>query len=248
LFLLEKVKQIFIKRKTTQEIMDKLTERLMIKLEKGEILCPHCKGLRFVFEVNNDGQTGYIASCNKCYNGKLYTCEHCNKHNKIDHCNCEKASEIRFAKLTDADFKKDQELFAKAQKINFNDYIKETDVKYFLINDSYASTSDDVIDWVYELIKDGEEAPKYLWATKAESMIDLNIHEIIYDKCEDGYEDMYTHLDTDNEELIKAQEHLDTWYNAQGDQVNCYVEDYTLAILLDDLIKETIDYINKKEE
>lgn len=58
---------------TTRELYSQLQDRLIIELGENEILCPECKGLRFIFIERNE--KGYIQSCN-CHTGKLYVCKH----------------------------------------------------------------------------------------------------------------------------------------------------------------------------
>ena len=47
--------------KSTQELMNELTNKLIIPLQDNEEICPTCHGLRFVFK--QEGDKGYIESC-----------------------------------------------------------------------------------------------------------------------------------------------------------------------------------------
>jgi hypothetical protein len=230
--------------KTTQELFNELTNRLIIPLEDNEIQCPTCKGLRFVYKQQNE--KGYIENCTDCYNGKLYACKHCGTTNKTDHCNCKEAQKERDNEFNQVQFKKEQELFDKAEKIQFNDY-----TGYFIINEGHVDDAGAVYDWMYDKIKyeklSDNDLPKYLWSTEAEPVFSLNIKDIIDEKCEDGYEDMSSRLDTDDGDLEKAQEFLDKWYSKQGDSVNIYYENHSVAVLLDDLIKEIKENIEKED-
>lgn len=233
-------------RKSTQELFNELTDRLIIPLKDNEIVCPTCKGLRFTYKQTNDKE-GYIQTCSSCYNGKLYVCKHCGKSNKTDHCNCDKSNNERNIKFNQEQAKKEQVAFTKATKIKFKDYDG-----YFMLDDERVKSYDEIYDWLYDKIKyenlSDEELPKFLWGTKAESVFDLDIYDIILNKCEDGYEDMYSCLDTEDSDLEMAQVYLDNWYKRQGDSVNVYYEDYSVAVLLDDLIKEIREDIKKEGE
>jgi len=231
------------KRKTTQELFSELMDRLMFDLKENEIVCPTCKGLRLTYR--QEGDKGYIGNCTDCYNGKLYICKHCGKANKTDYCSCKDSQEERNRKFSQEQSKKERELFEKAKKIKFNDY-----KGYFSIDEGFVKDSDSIYDWLYEQIKyenlTDDELPKYLWAMQPEPVFSLDLKDIINDKCEEGYEDMYNCLNTDDDDLVKAQEYLDKWYQKQGDSVNVYYEDHKVAVLLDDLIKEIRENIKKE--
>jgi len=230
---------------TTQELMDELSSKLILKSEENEILCPTCNGLQFAYRQQKDN--GYIQGCTDCHNGLNYVCKHCGKSNKTDHCECEKAEQERRSAYNNIELEKNQKLFSKATKIKFNDYKG----KFILENDDFIKDSDDVFQWLYDKIKyeglSDEELPKFLWSTNPEPVFTLDVEDIILDKCEDGYDDMYSHLDTCDEDLLKAQEYLNKWYDKQGDMVNTYYEDYSIAVLLGDLIKEIREDIEKED-
>lgn len=233
-------------RKTTPELMKELQNRIIIPLEENEIQCPTCKGLRFVYKQKNDKE-GYIESCKDCYNGKLYVCKYCGKTNKTDYCDCNEAEEERKEKFNTEVYGKEQKLFEKANKVKFKDY----NGRFILDGDAYVKDSDDVYDWLYDKIVydklTDEELPKFLWGTQSQPAFSLDIRDIISDKTEDGYEDMYSNLDTDDENLDKAQEYLDKWYEKQGDRINVYYEDHKVAVLLDDVIKELREGIKESK-
>lgn len=222
---------------STQELMNELTNKLIIPLHDNEILCPTCKGLRFVLEQR--GKQAYIESCSNCYNGKVYVCKYCGKHNQTNYCNCDKATEERHKEFDKKQQEKEHKLFKKAKKIKFNDY----NGYFFIPNyEGHVYDGDEVYDWLYNKIKydklSNEELPSYLWSTLPEPVFEVNLEDIIYDKCEDGYEDMNSFLNTDDKDFKLAQQHLDKWYKKQGDAVNTYYENYNVAILLDDAITE----------
>ena len=233
--------------KTTQELFQELTSILIISLEENEIVCPTCKGLRFTYRKVNEKE-GVIESCTDCYNGKLYVCKHCGKANKTNYCNCKEANKERKFEFQKKENKKEQKLFEKAKKIKFKNY----DGKFILEDEDFVKDSDDIEEWLYEQIKyenkTDEELPKYLWATNSTPVFDLNLKDIINDECENdnSYEDMYNCLDTEDEDLDKAQEYLDKWYQKQGDSVNVYYKDYDVAVLLDDVIKEIREDVKKE--
>ena len=223
---------------STQELMNKLTNKLIIPLNDNEILCPTCKGLRFV--LKQEEKQAYIESCPDCYNGKVYVCKHCGKHNKSNYCNCDKAIEERSAEFNKKQQEKEHKLFKNAKKIKFNDYNG-----YFFIPDYEGCVydGDEVYDWLCDKIKydklSNEELPSYLWSTSPEPVFNIDLEDILHDKCDDnGYEDMESFLNTNDKDFKLAQKHIDIWYKKQGDAVNTYCEDYNVAILLDDVITE----------
>lgn len=219
---------------TTQELMNQLTDKLIIKLEDNEILCPKCKGLRFV--LTQRGKESYIESCNDCYNGKHYVCKHCGTSNKTDYCNCDgtkKEKEIE-------EQKKELERFDKAEKINYKEY-----GGMFIWNDR-AINKEDLEEELYEIIYNGEELPRYIYATRKEYIdVGVDLCDKISDNCLDGYEDMETYLDMKSDKLIQAQELIDEWIKEQGDLLYSYIEDYSRAVLLDEIIEEIRKEVNR---
>jgi len=174
-------------------------------------------------------------------------CQYCGKANKTNHCDCKEFQENRRKQLDKIQQEKELELFDKAKKIKFKDY----DGKFILNEGDFVKDSDDVEEWIYDKIVydklSDEELPKYLWGTQTELVFDLHIRDVISDKCEDGYDDMYNCLNTNDEDLDKAQEYLDKWYKKQGDNINIYYENHSVAVLLDDLIKEIRNGIEKEK-
>lgn len=233
-----------LNERTTQELFTELTSKLIIKLEDNEILCPTCKGLRFTYR--QQGENGYISNCTDCYNGKVYKCKYCGKTNKTDRCECKEAYKERNDIFNAKEQAKEKELFEKAKKVKFADY----EGKFLLSGSDFVECSDSVYEWLYDKVIDEgityEDLPKYLWSTKAESVFSLDIDDIIQNECESGYEDMYSCLDTNDENLTKAQEYLNKWCENQGDSLNIYYEDYSIAVLLDDLIEELKRDIEKE--
>ena len=223
--------------KSTQELFDEITKKIILPLEGNEIPCPTCKGLRFVY--TQAGDKGLVNTCPSCFNGKHYVCSHCGMDGIADHCGCDKAQDARRITQDKIQSEKEQKLFNKAEKIKFADY----EGRFILDGSDTIQDSDNIVDWLHDKIKydnyTDEELPKYLWSTKAEPAITIDLDDIISSQCEnDGYEDMYSYLSMDDVDLIKAQEYLNKWYKKQGDSINGYYENHKVAVLLDDLIKE----------
>lgn len=241
-----------MKNKTTQELMDELSSKLILKLYENEVPCPTCHGLRFIHRQQSGAS--YITDCKNCYNGKVTKCEYCGKLNKTDHCDCKEAEESRRTIQDNIEYERERGLFNKATKIKFNDYKG----KFILGGNDTIQDKDSVYEWLYDEVKYQykayDELPKYIWATKSQPALTLDLDDIINTQCEDdGYEDMYSNLDMDDKDLILAQEYLNKWYDKQGDAVNIYYEDYSVAVLLDDLIAEikeelTNEYIDELHE
>lgn len=220
----------------TQELFNQIQSRLILDLNENEVPCSKCKGLRFVYSQTDD--KGYIDNCTNCYNGRLYKCKYCGKLNITDWCDCSKACEERDNAYNKKQLEENQNRFDKAEKISYKYY----DGYFLFEGEEYIYDLDAIYDWLYEKIKyekltDGE-LPKYLWATKSEPLFALDIKDIVYNKCEDGYEGMYDNLNTEDELLSKAQEYLDKWNKKQGDRINIYYEDYSKAIMIEELIRE----------
>jgi len=217
---------------STRELYSQLQDRLVINLDENEILCPECKGLHFAFVEKGD--TGFIETCRCCYIGKLFVCKHCGKTNKTDHCNCKEAQEERSNKFRCEQVQKDYERYQKAEKIHYKDY----DGKFIIKDSEYIKDIDDVAEWIYEQIIEGNDIPEYLWATESTPHFSIDLLDVIYNKCEDGYEEMYEYLNTSSHLIVEAQELIDKWEKEQGESLCIYCEDYTKAVIIKDLIEE----------
>lgn len=220
-----------MEKATTRELLSQLQGRLIIDLQENEMLCPECKGLRFVF-VENNGK-GYIESCKRCYTGKLFICKHCGEGNK-SWCDCKDAQEERSNDFRIKQAQKDLEHYQNAEKINWKDY----DGYYILDDDEHLKTQSDLEEWIYEKLNDGEDVPKYLWAVKGYPYVSIDIRDVIYDKCEDGYENMYDNLDTRSPLLDDAQKLISQWEKEQGDRLCVFNETYKKAIIIKDLVEK----------
>lgn len=208
----------------TIDLFSELQNRLIIKTENNEIICPTCKGLRFKLVDS------HIEQCRDCHTGIVYVCKHCSQHNSTNYCKCNAAYKEREEKYNREQAEKDRIAFEKAEKINYKDYSG-----YYLIDERLCEI-DMLEEWIEESLKDGESVPEYMWAVEGEPCFSINLIDIISDKCEDGYEDMYSHLDTNSEQLVQAQALIEEWEQQQGGSLYGYGETYKRAIIIKDLV------------
>lgn len=224
---------------STKELFMKLQNKLIIDLKENEVLCPECKGLRFVLVESNE--KAYIESCKRCYTGKLYICKYCGELYKSQ-CNCKEYHNARHEEFRLKQTQKDFEAYQKAEKIHYKDY----DGKFILDDDDYIKDIDDVAEWIYDKLSEGEEVPEYLWATIATPHFSIDLKDVISDKCEDGYEDMYSHLDIKSPLISQAQDLINQWEKDQGESLYIYTETYKKAVIIKDLIEEIKKEITSK--
>lgn len=217
---------------STKDLFSQIQDKLIIGLQENEILCPECRGLRFVLVEKN--ASAYIESCRACHTGKLYVCKYCEKGNKTDHCSCKEASEERNNIYRRKQAEKDYEAYKKAEKIHYKDY----NGKFLLPYSDYLKDIEDVSEWVTDMLLDGEDIPEYLWSVEGVRHFSINIKDIISDKCEDGYEDMYSNLDTESPLLLQAQELIDQWQDEQGERLYIFNESYVMAVVIKGLVDE----------
>jgi hypothetical protein len=216
---------------TTKELFSELQSKLIIDLKEDEILCPECKGLRFVLTESNG--KGFVDTCGNCYIGKLEVCKHCGKANK-SWCDCKGAYDERHNAFSTEQSQKDAAAYQKAEKINYTDY----DGYYLFGNDERVKTLEDLEEWIRDKLLEGEELPEYLWAVEGQPHFSIDIHDVISDRCEGGYEDMYSCLGTESPLLTQAQELITQWENEQSDSLNVYSETYKKAVIIKDLVEE----------
>lgn len=190
--------------------------------------CPICYKLYYEKkDADFCHQDRTCTTCGKVIGKKDYydTCQEC--RNKVKKENMEKK-------------------FDKAEKISYIDYDG-----YFLYgNEERVKDIDELADYIYESILDDNDyiPPTYLFGLKKTPVFDLDIYDILEYKTEDGYEDMYSFLDTKSELLSDIQLLMDKWVKLQGDYVYTYYEDYTKAILLEDLIKDIRNQIKNEKK
>ena len=229
-----------MERVTTRELYEQMQNRIVLNLQDDEIICPECKGMRFVY-VEENGK-GYIDTCRRCYTGKLYVCKHCGEGYKTGYCHCKEASEERAMEFRMKQAKKDAEAFQKAEKIHYKDYAG----KFIIDGSEYIKDIDDVGEWIYDLLTDGTEPPEYLWAVEKHQHISIDLKDVVSDKCEDGYEDMYSHLNTASPLISQAQELINQWEKEQGDSLCVFDETYRKAVIIKDLVEDIRKEIQSK--
>ncbi|MDA8224269.1 MAG: hypothetical protein M0Z35_21745 [Desulfitobacterium hafniense] len=217
---------------TTRELYSQLQDRLVIKLKESEILCPECKGLRFILVDRDD--KGYIESCNHCYAGRQYVCKHCQKGNKTDHCECKEARQEKSNNFSLKQAQKDFEAYQKAEKVNYKEY----DGYFILPTSERLQQIEDVGEWIHDKLVNGEEVPEYLWAVEGETHFSIDLKDVISEKCEDGYEDMYSNLSTGSPLITQAQELISQWEKEQGESLYLFSETHKKAVIIKDLIAE----------
>jgi len=198
--------------------------------------CPICNGIGLVNKGN------CVVGCSAC-NGKgiIKACE-CGQ--KVDSPYYDTCSSCRSKKFKEQQEQKDRELFTVASKIPYEDY-----TGLFLWNDR-AITKEDLEEELYSLIYDGEEPLTYIWGTKKQKVFtEIDLREVVADKCEDGYEDMADYFDYKDEDFVKAQELLNSWLTKHDSVTDIYYEDYKTAVSLNKVIediKQQIERENRK--
>jgi hypothetical protein len=85
---------------------------------------------------------------------------------------------------------------------------------------------------------DAGSSPKYVCASIGEPAFTLDIKDIICDKSENGYEDMYERLDMKSPLLDKVQELLDKWMEENDSQLKVYSETNGAIVDLTELYEE----------
>lgn len=212
-----------------EKFLELFPDNYIKKIPDNATICEECGGIGWHNKVE-----GFISLCNKC-NGKGYIetriCE-CGKELlyrgdiKCNDCN---KKEIKIKQ-----HEKEMLAYDKANKIKFKDY----EGKFWINSWDYVKDKDDLEEWLYDLIYDGEDYPTWIWGTKKVKCLNFDICEEINNACEnsDGYEDMFDYLDTKS--LKPIQEQIDKWIEKQGSSVYSYHEDYKTVVILDDLIKD----------
>lgn len=197
--------------------------------------CSVCNGIGLINQGN------CVVGCAAC-NGKgiKKACE-CGK--KIDRPYYDTCDSCRSKKFNEQQEQKDRERFAAAAKTPFEDY-----TGLFLWNDR-AITSEDLEEELYSLIYVGEEPPAYIWGTTKQKVFNgIDLAEVVTNKCEDGYEDMSSNFDFKDVDFVKAQELINSWLTKHDSATDIYYEDYKTAVLLDKVIEDIKQQIEREKQ
>jgi len=194
--------------------------------------CHVCKGLGLI------ARDSHIVGCSVCNGTGIEKPRICECGRKIEYpfkTMCEMCREEFYRKLREGRFE-------KANKIPFKDY------KGMFLWDDTVMTKEDLEEALYTAIYDGEAPPNYIWGTKKEKLFtSIDLAEVIVNKCEDGYEDMETYFNYADTDFVKAQELLDAWIAKHNSILDMYYEDYTTAVLLDEVIEDIKQQIEREK-
>jgi hypothetical protein len=196
----------------------------VVELPKGAAWCNDCKSTGLVRSYGNT-----LLQCNKCGGrGYILPCSECGEKPKDSwHSVC-----LDCKKKLDKQRKEEQ--FNKAEKIKYEDY----DGEFFVSDYSEEVMDEDSFEeMLWELLEEGRELPKYVFAPSIDTpLLGRDLYDFVDSLCEDGYEEMYEHLDTKS--LNPINEHFKSWVKDQGSNGNVYWDGTKTVILLDDLIKK----------
>lgn len=225
-------KQINLK----QKFIELFTDENIRKLPEGLEWCSECEGVGW-----HNKTKGYISLCTKC-NGKGYVeshvCKDCGGKVKYYQRQCDKCHHKHWY---EKQRKLEQERYNNAKKIKYKDYDCD---KFWIENWNYVKSRDEFEDWLSDELYDNSEYPTWIFGTKKEQCLSVDICDVVSQACEDGYEDMYDNLDTDS--LQPIQDQIDKWIADQGDCGCVYYEDYSVVVELDELIEEIKREVNRQ--
>lgn len=214
---------------TTEELFNILKQKLIIQLEDNEKLCPKCLGLKLNYVQNGD--FAYVEQCNSCYNGKVYKCEHCGKHSKTDFCHCLDACEQRGLVYEAKRKQIFEERLIKANVVKWDEY--EGYVGDYYSEERIVDIGEYADQYLDNFDKD--LSPKYIYGLFDTIYFDIDLDDVIINQCEDGYEDMYSYLNTESPLLAEAQILIDRWKEENKQSLKIYDEDVNTIVDLSGL-------------
>lgn len=188
--------------------------------------CSVCNGLGLI----NKGS--HIVGCSAC-NGKgiIKACE-CGQ--AIDRPYYDACTSCCSKKQREQQEQKERERFEAATKVPFEDY------SGLFLSDGMVIDKKSLEEELYDLIIGGEDAPTYIWGSQKYKVFSgIDLKEVVYSKCEEGYEDMDGYFDYKDKDFVKAQELLDRWLKKHDAITDIYYDDYKTAVLLDTVIEKT---------
>jgi len=183
--------------------------------------CPKCNGIGLVRNGN------YIEGCSNCFGkGIIKACECGNKIEKNYYTHCKKCRDKH-------EEERRLENFNKANKIDYKDYDG-----LFLWNERVVN-KEDLEEYIYDMIYDGEEVPTYIPATYQATVFDeIDLYDVVNNKCEDGYEDMESRFDYNSPKFQEAQKLVNKWLDENSDVLNVWYEDSKNLVILTDVIEK----------
>lgn len=206
-----------------EEFLKLLPETTLRELEDNCIWCDKCSGIGFTREGSS------LCVCNKC-KGKGYIKLCSSGCGNLPEGYSPLCAECKDKVFRDLAAKKNKDNYNKATKIKFADY-----EGVFLSGGDSITDKDDFEDWLYELVVEGDY-PEYVYGTTREKIININLEDMVYAACEDTYEGMVQGIDCVG--LDDIQTLFDEWVESQGEANYMYTEDFSVVVLLDDLIIE----------
>lgn len=177
--------------------------------------------------LKDDPEKVVAVACGKCRIVRLNQteAERCCRPYKCDMCSVEieERGWMRCKSCREkVQAKQDQERFDKAKKIQLKDY----DFEYVCIDGNEVTSSvEDILDRNEGLDPDDDDYIRWAWACHPQSWPHFDAHDIIYNHCEDLFEDASDDLDAPS--LQKA---LDEWLAAQG-QCTWHISDESRVVI-----------------
>lgn len=204
----------------------------VIDIPNGSVWCDDCNSTGLVRSVGNT-----LLQCNRCGGrGYILPCDDCGeKPREKNYCVCSDCRKKRAKQRW-------EEQFNRAKKIKYEDYNGE-----FFISDysEKVMDKDSFEEMLWELLEDGKELPKYVFVPDIYNpLIGADLYSYVDSICEDGYEEMYEHLDIQS--LKPINEQFEAWTKNQGSAGDVYSDGTKTIVLLDDLINELQKEFNEK--
>lgn len=177
---------------------------------------------------NQDGSSAKVWYCQKCrivHKTKAWADQCCPP------CACGAEREKGYAYcrpcLDRRESEREQEKFAKAQKIPAKDYAGWVFCDG-TGNSGYHESVDEFLEYWEDNRDEDDEKPEYVWACEENHFVFVDVADITERICENGWEDM----DPDSLNGLKELEAAIDAFNKANESVVSYDPDYTRAIIL----------------
>ena len=226
----------------TEQIDVSFDLKLQKDLQEHEVICSHCGSTGLQVDDNPFGlkeenskinfpyKQQTIVGCRHCYNGVQSKCLHCDKilNRGSSQCDCKQSNLERIQER----YNKDLEIWNKANKISYEQAIKDFVMIYIENYDKYLMT-EELEEWIEDKEDEAEQSigreELRIYGTQSLDL-SMDASNVIEDACSDLHEDARDNISVQDEEELQVL--LNKWCENNKQGTTSYYVDFNVGINL----------------